>query len=118
MLEITGGGNPGKAGKAGLKGKTYRLIEFVSSPLTSGSWAGDAKNKYRYDIFPGETDRVGERHFSTLRFEGPLDDRYMTIRYFNTQGELLNQKEGTEKGTVTDASVISANWLRAPQRRK
>ena len=118
VLEIVGKGQPGKPGRAGIKGETYRFIEFTSSPLTSGTYYGPEDSESRLDIFPGEMNQVKERNFSTLAFEGPLDDRRLTIRYYNTQGELLNQKEGTKTGTVTDASVISANWLRAPQRRK
>jgi alkaline phosphatase D len=118
LLEITGGGQPGKPGKAGLNGEIYRLMEFTTSPLTSGPFYGPEKSETRLDIFPGNMDQVKERNFATLSFEGPMDDRQMTIRYFNTQGKLLNQKEDAGMGTVTDASVISANWLKAPQRRK
>ena len=93
-------------------------MEVTTSPLTAGSWDGPDDNIHRYDIFPGEKDTVGVRNFSTLSFEGPLDDRRMSIRYYDTDGNLLNQKEGADEGVVTDASVISANWLKAPERRK
>ena len=117
LLELKGGGQAGVPGKAGQKGKTYRFMEVTTSPLTAGPWSGPEDNIHRYDIFPGETDTVGVRNFATLSFEGPLDDRKMTIRYFDTDGNLLNQKEDAEQGVVTDASVISANWLKAPVRR-
>lgn len=114
-LEFVGGGKPGVPGKAGIEGETYRFIEFTSSPLTSGSFRGPEKTSTRYDIFPGEMDQVNERNFSTLEFSGPLNDRQMTIKYFDTKGKLLNQKEDAPDGTVTDASVIPASWLKAPR---
>ncbi|MCB1123919.1 MAG: hypothetical protein KJT03_20360, partial [Verrucomicrobiae bacterium] len=117
-LELTGGGQAGIPGQAGMKGETYRFLEFTSSPLTAGVFPGPDKNANRLDIFPGETDRVKERNFATLSFTGPLNDRQMTIRYFNSKGDLLNQKENAAPGTVTDASVFSAKWLKAPERRK
>jgi alkaline phosphatase D len=118
LVELKGGGQPGVPGKAGLKGKNYRFMEVTTSPLTAGSLGGPEKNIHRYDIFPGEKDTVGVRNFATLSFHGPLDDRHMTIRYYDTDGNLLNQKPGAEKGVPTEASVISANWLKAPERRE
>jgi alkaline phosphatase D len=118
VLELVGGGEPGKPGKAGLAGELYRFVEFTASPLTSGTFYGPDETETRLDIFPGKMDQVKKRNFATLSFEGPIDDRQMTIRYFDTKGVLLNQKTDDEVGTVTDASIISANWLKAPQRRK
>ena len=118
VLELVGGGEPGKPGKAGLAGELYRFVEFTASPLTSGTFYGPDKTETRLDIFPGKMDHVKKRNFATLSFEGPIDDRQMTIRYFDTKGVLLNQKADDEVGTVTDASIISANWLKAPQHRK
>mgnify|MGYP001296456390 CR=1 FL=1 len=115
VLEIEGGGEPGKEGKAGIKGKPYRFVEFTSSPLTSGPYRGPEDSKTRWDIFPGNMDQIKKRNFATLSFTGPLDDRYMTIRYFDTHGSLLNQKEEATQGTVTDKSIFSAKWLKAPQ---
>lgn len=92
-------------------GKSSPMLEVTSSPMTAGSWAGSKDNDARLDIFPGEMDRVGERNFVTLDFEGPLNDRTMTIRYWNSEGKLLNQKPDTEPGTPTDASIIKANDL-------
>lgn len=114
MLELQGGGNPGVPGEAGIKGATYRFMDITASPMTSGFWPGGEDNPTRYDIFPGEMDRVGEHNFATLEFIGSLNDRKMVIRYFNTEGVLLNQKEGAPEGTVTDASIISASFLKAP----
>lgn len=119
QVQLKGGGQPGVPGKAGLKGKTYRFMEVTTSPLTAGAWSGPDDNIHRYDIFPGEEDTTGgTRNFATLSFEGPLEDRRMIIRYYDTHGKLLNQKPGTSAGEVTEESVISANWLKAPQRRE
>jgi alkaline phosphatase D len=118
LVEFKGGGKPGVPGKAGIKGETYRFIEFTSSPLTSGPFKGPEETSTRYDIFPGEINQIKARNFSTLEFTGPMKDRKMTVRYFDTSGKLLNQKEGAREGTVTDASIISESWLKAPQRRK
>ncbi len=82
--------------------------EVTSSPLTAGSWAGSTVNDARLDIFPGEMDRVGQRNFVTLDFTGPLDDRRMEIRYWDSDGNLLNQKPGAPAGTPTDASILRA----------
>ena len=117
LLEIEGGGEPGWPGKAGIKGKKYRLLELTSSPLTSGTYYGPTESETRLDIFPGKVDQVKQRNFATLEFSGPLENRQLTIRYFDTAGKLLNQMEGAKTGIVTDQSIISANWLKAPQRR-
>jgi alkaline phosphatase D len=93
------------------KDKTSSILEVTSSPMTAGSWPGHQDNEARLDIFPGEMDRVGERNFVTLDFEGPLNDRTMTIRYWNAEGKLLNQEPGATPGTVTEASIIKANDL-------
>lgn len=88
-----------------------RITEITSSPLTAGSRAGHKKNDARLDIFDGEADRVGQNNFVTLDFEGPLSDRRMVIRYWDSDGKLINQKAGAEHGIPTDASIIRANEL-------
>lgn len=95
----------------------HAFLEITSSPLTSGSWAGvpSDENPNRLDVFPGEMDRVGERNFSTISFSGPLNDRSMTIRFYNSDGVLLNQKPGAPEGEVTDSSIIKSKDLAAPQ---
>lgn len=99
------------------EGNPHTLLEITTSPLTSGSWAGaDAKqNPYRLDIFPGEQDRVSVRNFVTLSFEGDLENREMIIRYFDSDGKLLNQDPEGESGEVTAASRISIRTLAAPE---
>lgn len=92
-------------------GKRQLLHEVTSSPLTAGSWAGHATNPARLDIFPGEDDRVGQRNFVTLDFTGPLSDRRMEIRYWDSDGRLLNKKPDALEGTPTDASILRANDL-------
>lgn len=109
-MDYEGGGQPGVPGKAGEEGTTYRFMEVTSSPLTAGPWPGSpaSANPYRVDLFPGETDRVGQRNFASLSFEGPLTKRVAVIRYYDSDGNLLNQKPGAPEGTPTDASRIPA----------
>jgi alkaline phosphatase D len=92
--------------------KKLPILEVTSSPLTAGAWGGHSTNDARLDIFPGEMDRVGERNFVTLDFEGPLEDRRMVIRYWDSEGQLLNQKPDAAPGVPTDASIIRAAELR------
>ena len=114
-LVLTGGGEA-VIGKTGVKGASYPFFDITSSPMTSGSWPGATpeQNPNRYDIFPGDADRVGQRNFATLRFVGPLEDRTMTICFYDSDGNLINQKPGAEAGVTTDASVIRAKDLVAP----
>jgi hypothetical protein len=62
-------------------------------------------------------DRVGQRNFATISFSGPLEDRAMTIRYYDSDGNLLNQQPGAEDGETTPESIIFAKDLIAPQNR-
>ena len=103
----------------GVPGHTQTFYDITTSPLTAGSWGGAApeRNPYRYDIFPGEMDRVGQRNFVTLEFRGPLREREMVIRYFDKDGNLLNQDPDGEGGEPTPESVIRANDLRLPRGR-
>jgi len=91
--------------------QSVTLLEITSSPLTAGAWPGSQSNDARFDIFDGEADRIGQNNFVTLDFTGSLEDRKMIIKYWDSEGNLLNQKEGAETGTPTDASVISAHSL-------
>ena len=96
-----------------LKVEDIIFWEVTSSPMTAGPWAGSPpeENPYRVDIFPGEADRVGQRNFATLSFEGPLNERRTVIRYYDSDGNLLNQEPDSPAGTVTKASVIHAEEL-------
>jgi alkaline phosphatase D len=87
--------------------------EVTSSSLTAGSWAGAPaeRSPNRLDIFPGEMDRVGQRNFATLSFEGPLTARRAVIRYFDSNGLLLNQDPDAPEGTPTAASIIHSRNL-------
>ncbi|MCH6255722.1 alkaline phosphatase family protein [Puniceicoccaceae bacterium K14] len=115
-LTYLGKGKPGEPGKAGIKGEEYVMYDITTSSLTAGSWAGSDVNHARYDIFDEEDiDRVGHRNFATLDFKGPLDDRRMEIRYWNSKGELVNQKKDAPEGTVTDASILYAKDLVSPK---
>lgn len=117
-LTYLGKGKPGKPGLAGIKGREYVMYEITTSSLTAGSWPGAEENDARYDIFDEEdVDRVGQRNFVTLDFEGPLGERRMVIHYWDSAGKLLNQKAGAPKGTVTDASILYAKDLVSPKRK-
>lgn len=87
------------------------LYEVTSSPLTAGASSRGSKNAARLDIFEGDLDRAVTNNFVTLDFLGQLDDRKMVIRYWDSDGNLLNQKFAAKPGTPTDASVISANEI-------
>ncbi|MGB0371896.1 MAG: alkaline phosphatase D family protein [Opitutales bacterium] len=115
-LDYIGGGMPGTPGKAGIPDRSHTLLEVTSSPLTAGSWAGHKENDARYDIFDGEPDRAGQRNFVTLDFKGPSKERVMEIRYWDSDGNLLNQKEGAAEGVITDKSTIKARDLWAPRK--
>ncbi|MDQ8205482.1 alkaline phosphatase D family protein [Pelagicoccus sp. SDUM812003] len=115
-LVYKGGGRPGVPGKAGIKGEDYVFYELTSSSLTSGSWAGHENNPARFDIFDDpKVDRVGQRNFMTLDFKGPLKDRRMEVRYFDSDGNLLNRKRGGRPDEITEASIFRAADLRAPK---
>jgi alkaline phosphatase D len=109
-LIYKGGGDNTVLGKAGSLDKNYVFYEITSSPLTAGPWAGSKTedNKNRVDIFPGEPDRVGQRNFASLTFEGSLGNRRATIRYYDSDGKLLNAISIGEKETVSPESVIFA----------
>lgn len=115
-LEYIGGGQAGVPGKAGIEGEVYTLHELTSSSMTAGSWAGHETNPARLDIFDEEDiDRVGQRNFMVLDFKGPLADRRMEVRYFDSNGELLNRKQNGGPDEITNASVFRAEALRAPR---
>ncbi|MEX0332218.1 MAG: alkaline phosphatase [Puniceicoccaceae bacterium] len=108
-----GGGQAGVPGKAGQKDKEYIFWDITSSPLTAGPWAGApaSENPYRVDIFPGEPDRYGKRNFATLSFQGEMHNRQAVIRYYDSDGNLLNQDPEKAPGETTDASIIQSREL-------
>lgn len=119
QFKYTGGGQAGVPGKAGILGEVYTLHELTTSSLTAGSWAGHANNPARLDIFDEEDiDRVGQRNFMTLDFKGPLENRRMELRYFDSDGKLLNRKMNGGENEPTDASLFFANALRAPREKQ
>ncbi len=111
VIFITGDVHFSEVSRLEYKGLTF--WEVTSSPLTAGPWAGSEpeQNPFRVDIFPGQPDRVGQRNFATLSFEGPLDKRRAVIRYYDSNGVLLNQDPGMPAGTPTEASIIQAAHL-------
>ncbi|WP_309024915.1 alkaline phosphatase D family protein [Pelagicoccus sp. SDUM812002] len=116
QLKYTGGGQPGVPGKAGIEGEVYTLHELTSSSLTAGSWAGSETNPARLDIFDEpDVDRVGQRNFLVMDFKGPLEDRRMEVRYFDSDGKLINRKQGGGPDEITEASIFRAEALRSPR---
>jgi alkaline phosphatase D len=61
----------------------YPLYEFTNSPLTAGAGSDDDT--------PNRVDGtlVEQRNFGTLTVSGPREDRELTLRTFDTEGELL-----------------------------
>lgn len=108
VIFITGDVHFAEASRMIVEENDFVFTEFTSSPLTAGPWPGSRAedNPYRLDIFPGEPDRYGERNFATLTFRGPLWERQAVVRYYNTQGELLNQDPDKAPGEPTDASIV------------
>lgn len=94
---------------------TFKDVQFwdiTSSPLCAGpSSIITDPNPYRVDIFQTESNQVNIRNFATLSFEGPLIDRRAVIRFYDTDGNLLNQHPDKEPGVPTDASVIQSQHL-------
>ena len=87
--------------------------EVTSSPMTAGPWPGSAAeaNPFRIDVIPGEGDRIGQRNFATLSFEGALHERRAVIRYYDADGNLLNQDPQKPAGEPTGASIIPSRNL-------
>ena len=109
----TGDGRPGVAEISGQTGADLVFWDVISSPMSASPWPGSQPegNPYRVDIFPGEADRYGQRNFATLSFEGPLTERRAVIRYYDSDGRLINQDPAADPGTPTAESVITARGL-------
>jgi alkaline phosphatase D len=61
----------------------YPIYEFTNSPLTAGAATDDGTpNRVNGTL-------VEQRNFGTLTVSGPEDDRELTLRTFDTEGELL-----------------------------
>lgn len=110
-MTYTGGGQPGVAGKSGQAGKEYVFWDVTSSPLTAGPSRGSpaSANPYRHDVFPGEISQYTGRNFATLSFEGPLPERRAIIRYYDSDGNLINQDPANPAGVPTKESVIQSS---------
>jgi alkaline phosphatase D len=61
----------------------YPLYEFTNSPLTAGA-GSDPSTPNRVD-----GTLVEQRNFGTLTVSGPREDRVLTLRTFDADGELL-----------------------------
>lgn len=81
---------------------TYPLYELTCSPLTSGVFAGAAKEANPLRV-PGTL--VQERNFAMLKFSGPRDDRTLTISIYSVDGKELWTRS------------IKAEELRTPQQK-
>lgn len=97
----------------------YKGVEFwdvTSSPLCAGpSSISNQPNPYQQAVFANESNQVNVRNFATLSFEGSLIDRRAVIRYYDTDGNLLNQDPRKEPGEITDASIIHSRNLLLPK---
>jgi alkaline phosphatase D len=61
----------------------YPIYEFTNSPLTASAASGtDTPNRVDGTL-------VEERNFGTLTVSGPREDRVLTLRTFDVQGDLL-----------------------------
>lgn len=65
--------------------KTYPLYELTVSPLTAGTYNGEAEPNYLR--VPGTF--VSERCFATIEVTGPRNERLMAITLFNKDGAKL-----------------------------
>jgi len=108
VIFITGDIHFSEVTRREYKGITF--WDITSSPLTAGPDTRDSlgENPYRVDVFPGERDSYQARNFATLSFEGPLPKRRAVLRYYDSDGNLLNQDPTEEPGTVTPESIITA----------
>ena len=65
------------------------VLDFTCSALTSGAY--DHSGEPNHNRIDGTS--VGIRNYGTLRFSGPLDNRVMTIRTMDGEGNLLWERE-------------------------
>ncbi len=63
------------------------LRDFTVSPLTSGVMKREEENPLRV-----EGTKVQQRNFGTISFAGKRHERVMTLRLFNSNGEILWEK--------------------------
>lgn len=68
----------------------YPLYELTCSPLTSRARPARDQEVDRPGLVSGTT--INERNFCRLDFDGPLNDRQVTVRVFNADGEPLWDK--------------------------
>ena len=101
------------AGDGGAEGKDILVWDITSSSLTAGNSPGPTfeENPHRVDVFPGEADRYSGSNFATLTFEGPMTERRAVLRYYDADGDLLNQAPGKDPGEVTEESIIQSSNL-------
>lgn len=106
-------GYTNKPGEGGWRNVRYTFYDLTVSPLTSGVHTRPAINTKRVtDFAPTEDGTIRQRNFATLSFSGPLGDRIMTIRIYDSSGKLLNQKPDGAEGEVTPVSIIRQTELK------
>lgn len=106
-------GYTNKPGEGGWRGVPYTFYDLTVSPLTSGVHSHPTNNTKRVATFaPTEDGSIRQRNFATLSFSGPLGDRAMTIRIYDSKGTLLNQQPDAPVGEVTPASIIRQTALK------
>jgi len=66
---------------------SYPLYELTCSPLTSGARPAGDNERDRPGLVAGT--QIGQRNFCRLDVDGPLRDRRLTVRVFDTNGEAL-----------------------------
>ena len=65
------------------------VLDFTCSALTSGAY--DHSGEPNHNRIEGTS--VGIRNYGTLEFKGPLDNRVMTVRTMDGEGNLLWERE-------------------------
>jgi alkaline phosphatase D len=69
---------------------TYPLYDLTVSPLTSGAYKGAEKEENTMRV---ENTIITDRNFGVLEFSGERTDRVLTIKIYNSKGELQWTKE-------------------------
>lgn len=109
-------GYTNKPGEGGWRNVKYTFYDLTVSPLTSGVHSRPTNNTKRVTSFaPTEDGTIRQRNFATLSFSGPLGDRAMTIRIYDSKGKLLNQQPEAPEGEVTPASIIRQAALKVSE---
>ena len=74
------------------RNNAYPLLELTCSPFTAGTHEKSMENERKKPSLIQET-LVGEKNFCKLKFDGPRNDRNMTIQSYDVNGKLLWSKK-------------------------